>query len=145
MHIVHLAIAADCVTSCLLDWSDDQSYFEGRSREQRLTTLWHSYRSWCESQEHPLGERAQRKLFTTAILKTDQYVEVSQKILKAAAARYMMFWVESVAKQIAASTHADLDMYRGSHRLHFFMFPGKPVFCPVTLVTAAHGCIVSSC
>ena len=43
MHIVHLALATDAITSCLLDWSDDETFVDGSSREKRLTKLWESY------------------------------------------------------------------------------------------------------
>ncbi|CAL1152425.1 unnamed protein product [Cladocopium goreaui] len=114
MHTTHLALAPDVITSCLLDWSDDSSYFAGGSRDRRLNEMWQSYRSWCESQSYPMGERAQRKLFTSSVLKPDhgQYTEISQKVLNASAARYMLFWISSIAKQFAEWSQADSDMYR---------------------------------
>jgi len=119
MHITHLALAPDVITSCLLDWSDDSSYFAGGSRDRRLNEMWQSYRSWCESQSYPMGERAQRKLFTSSVLKPDhgQYTEISQKVLNASAARYMLFWISSIAKQFAEWSQADSDMQLGQYTL----------------------------
>lgn len=119
MHITHLALAPDVITSCLLDWSDDSSYFAGGSRDRRLNEMWQSYRSWCESQSYPMGERAQRKLFTSSVLKPDhgQYTEISQKVLNASAARYMLFWISSIAKQFAEWFQADSDMQLGQYTL----------------------------
>lgn len=113
MHIVHLAVATDAITSCLLDWSDNETLVGGSSREKRLTQLWESYFRWCEAQR--LGERSQRKLFTPGTLKPDagQYVEVSQKVINATAARYMLFWLASMARQFSNMTNADADMYLG--------------------------------
>lgn len=112
MHITHLALAPDVITSCLLDWSDDAYYFAGTTRDRRLHVMWESYRLWCESQMYPLAERAQKKLFTTSVLKPDagRYVELSQKVLNATAARYMLFWIASLAKQFAEWTQEDPDM-----------------------------------
>lgn len=110
MHIVHLALAVDVITSCLLDWSDDQTFVWGSSREKRLTSLWDSYRKWCEIQK--VSDRSSRKLFTTNGLKPDvgRYLDISQKVLSATAARYMLFWLSSIAKQYAAWTNLDIDM-----------------------------------
>ena len=110
MHIVHLALAVDVIISCLLDWSDDQSYVLGASRDKRLGSLWDSYRGWCESQK--VSDRASRKLFTTNGLKPDagKYLDISQKVLNATAARYMVFWLSSLAKQYAVWENLDLDM-----------------------------------
>ena len=116
MHICYLACTVDVITSCLLDWSDSASlFFNGSSREKRLTQLWENYRSWCEFQGYDLADRASRKLFSTSALKPEagKYVEVSQKTLSATAARYMAFWVASVSKKIAEWTGADPDMLLG--------------------------------
>ena len=127
MHITHLALAPDVITSCLLDWSDDSSYFSGGSRDRRLNEMWQSYRSWCESQSYPMSERAQRKLFTSSVLKPDQghYTEISQKVLNASAARYMLFWISSIAKQFAEWFQADEDMQLGSR---LTLFKSEPFF-----------------
>lgn len=103
MHISHLALVPDCIISCLLDWTDNTKYFAESSREKRLDALWHSYKNWCEGQK--VQDRASKRLFSAAVLKPDVagYTEVSQKIINATAARYMLFWLSSVAKQLAAS------------------------------------------
>lgn len=103
MHVNHLALVPDAITSCLLDWSDDSSYVQESSRDKRLACLWESYHSWCESSN--IGERATKRLFSSAVLRPDTgaYAEVSQKIINATAARYMVFWLADVAKQFALS------------------------------------------
>ena len=115
MHITHLALATDVITSCLLDWTDDGFYYPGNSRDRRLSELWNSYRGWCETQDFALGDRAQRKLFTSNVLRPEsgKYIEISQKTLNATGARYMLFWLSSIAKQIAEWSHTDQDMYLG--------------------------------
>lgn len=109
MHIVHLALGTDMITSLLMDWSDDRTYVSGTSRDARLENLWSNYRSWCE--EQGIGDRAQRRLFTSSALKPSKgsYLEISQKILNATGCRYMLFWVASVAKQFFARSGSDLD------------------------------------
>lgn len=110
MHVTHLALGPDVITSCLLDWSDCAGYVDGASREKRLESLWKIYRSWCESCS--VSDRAQRRLFTSNILKPDSgsYVEISQKTLSATASRYMIMWVSSLAKQFAETIGNDTDM-----------------------------------
>eukprot|EP00435_Cladocopium_sp_Y103_P029645 s338_g7.t1 len=112
MHLVHLALFPDAITSALLDWSDNQCYVEGSSRDKRLSKLWDNYRAFCE--ETNITERAQRKLFTTAVLKPEggKYCELSQKILNATGARYMTFWASSLSMQFATSGY-DADMFLG--------------------------------
>ena len=111
MHLVHLALAPDAITSMLLDWSDDTTYWSESSREKRLKQLWGSYRSWCELAK--VQDRAQKRLFSTTTLKSDgKYPEVNQKTLNATAARYMIHWLANVAKQYVASGN-DLDVYLG--------------------------------
>lgn len=113
MHVVHLALAPDAICSALMDWSDDQTYFLGTSRDKRLDAMFENYRQWCETCGYPVSDRCQRRLFTTNILKPEggKYVEVSQKTLSATAARYMVFWLNSVAQQFAENTTLDSDMY----------------------------------
>ena len=113
MHLVHLAVAVDVIISLLLDWSDQHvNFFSGTSRERRLESMWNSYRDWCESQQFDMAERAQRKLFTTAVLKPDsgKYTDISQKVLNATGARYMVYWFASLAKQFCEWTNSDADM-----------------------------------
>ena len=91
MHILHLAVIPDAVASVFLEYTDDESIFSGSKRDDRLEELWQLYRSWCEDGQ--IAERAQRKLFSTAILKNNQYVEISQKVMNATACRYMIFFL----------------------------------------------------
>lgn len=110
MHISHLAVSTDMITSCLLDWSDDTRFFGEGSREKRLHQMFLSYRTWCETQGYDMAESAQKRLFSTATLKLDRYNEVSQKVLNAASCRYMIFWVADLAKKFAQWTQEDADM-----------------------------------
>jgi hypothetical protein len=49
MHIVHLALGVDCMSSVLLDLTDDgMNLIAGPTRAQRLKHVWDSYREWCE-------------------------------------------------------------------------------------------------
>ena len=53
MHIVHLALAMDSISSVLLDLSDpDAAIIAGGTRDARLNHLWESYRDWCEGSSH---------------------------------------------------------------------------------------------
>lgn len=82
MHVVHLALAPDAICSMLMDWSDDTTYVLENSREKRFGKLWDSYRQWCE--ECGIVDRAQKKLFSVSILKSEgKYIDVSQKTLSA--------------------------------------------------------------
>lgn len=93
MHIVHLALIQDVCCSVLLDLSDNHSMIQGRTRDNKLLTLWSDYRAWCEAQH--VGSRASRRLFTTSILRPgpNKFPEPSQKIMNATAARFFLFWV----------------------------------------------------
>ena len=44
MHVVHLAIVPDVLTSFLLDSTDDGE------RDVKLSSYWDNYREWAESQ-----------------------------------------------------------------------------------------------
>ena len=74
-----------------------------------------------------MSERAQRKLFTSSVLKPDHghYTEISQKVLNASAARYMLFWISPIAKQFAEWFQADEDMQLG-YRL--ILLESEPLF-----------------
>ena len=56
MHVMHLSLYPDAYCSVLLDLTDTQGIIQGTSRDARLTTLWVSYRQWCE-QEGLLWEK----------------------------------------------------------------------------------------
>ena len=96
--------------SCLLDWTDDETYIGGTSRDKRLASLWDSYRAWCD--ENNVVERASRKLFSVGTLTPDAsgFVEVSQKKLNATGARYIIFWMKNIALSYAESHGSDGDM-----------------------------------
>ena len=90
MHIVHLAVGVDLVSSMLQEVTEDKTIFSGQSREKRLAMAFDAYRAWAEAAK--VDDRASRKLFTTAVLTTTKVVEVSQKVLSATACRYMLLW-----------------------------------------------------
>ena len=121
MHLVHLAIGPDCITSALLDWSDTAKYIQGSSRDKRLEGLFESDRTWCEQQN--VTDRASRKLFTVQILKPEgwKFVEPSQKILNATSCRYMLFWFCGIAKLFAEMHGSNEDM-RHACINHVFLF-----------------------
>ena len=121
MHLVHLAIGPDCITSALFDWSDTAKYIQGSSRDKRLEGLFESYRTWCEQQN--VTDRASRKLFTVQILKPEgwKFVEPSQKILNATSCRYMLFWFCGIAKLFAEMHGSNEDM-RHACINHVFLF-----------------------
>ena len=103
MHMVHLACAVDFLGSMLLEVTDDATVLPGASREKRLDVLWKDYRSWAEACQ--VGDRASRRMFTTAVLRNNKNIEVSQKILSATACRYMLLWactfLTAVCEQLA--------------------------------------------
>ena len=50
MHIVHLAVAPDCIIAILLDLTDDDVNAVGAgTRDQKLRAVWQSYHDWCEA------------------------------------------------------------------------------------------------
>ena len=49
MHIVHLALAVDAITSILIDLVEIPDLILGETRDQRLGTLWLNYHEWCEA------------------------------------------------------------------------------------------------
>ena len=97
MHIVHLACLVDVVTSMLLDLSDTSFPWNGSSRDSRLEHGWRSYKAYC--QRWGIKDRADRKLFTNEVMKGD-YATVSQKILRAAASKHMVFWLHEMMENV---------------------------------------------
>ena len=51
-----------------------------------------------------LQDRCERKLFSSAVLKpkSETYINISQKVLSATAARYMIFWLCNLVKALLA-------------------------------------------
>ena len=98
MHIVHLAIAVDLITSMLQDLTDDREFFDAPSRERRLEILWRNYRDWAHRAD--VADVAGRRLFTTGVLTNNKVVEVSQKVLSGTACRYMIVWAASLMRTI---------------------------------------------
>ena len=128
MHIVHLAIIPDVLTSFLLDATDHGE------REAKLAEYWNNYRAWAESQgclyrvwknflliavytspfnyrtgratasraSTGLQDRCERKLFTSAVLKpkSENYLNISQQILSATGARYMILWLCNLVRSL---------------------------------------------
>ena len=90
MHLVHLAVGVDLVSSMLQEVTEDRTIFDEPSRDRRLGQAFAAYRSWAE--EAGVQDRPSRKMFTTSILTSSKVVEVSQKVLSATACRYMILW-----------------------------------------------------
>ncbi|CAE7261600.1 unnamed protein product [Symbiodinium sp. CCMP2592] len=91
MHLLHLAIFPDAILSMMLDLTDHAT----PHRDQALTEMWENYRGWCESLG--VADRARRKLFSSKTLRPNhkEYRTISQKILSASAARYLMMWMKA--------------------------------------------------
>ncbi|CAE7029879.1 unnamed protein product [Symbiodinium sp. CCMP2592] len=104
MHLLYLAVVPDVLGSILCDLTDGNP----AQREAELDNLWESYRSWCE--ESGVVDRAARRLFSSATLhpKSRDYLQISQKILSAAAARYAIFWLSSLLKHLMQQHPGDL-------------------------------------
>ena len=102
--MVHLACAVDFLGSMLLEVTDDSAIVQGASREKRLESVWKDYRSWAEASQ--VLDRASRRMFTTAVLRNNKVVEVSQKILSATACRYMLLWAAMFMSTVCGSTIA---------------------------------------
>ena len=100
MHIVHLACLVDVVTSMLLDLSDTTFPWGGSSRDSRLEKGWRSYKTYC--QRWGIEDRAERRLFSNEVLKAD-FATVSQKILRAAASKHMVFWLHELMENLVLS------------------------------------------
>lgn len=140
MHLVHLGVATDVVVSLLLDWSDDTRFFGESSREKRLNQMWNSYRQWCESQGYSMSDRAGRKLFSTSKLKPDGtgYTEISQKVMNASACRYILFWLQDLAKQFAGWSDSDEDMNLTCAIVRSIVFFGAPFYCWKNVCIISH-------
>ena len=91
MHIVHLACTGDTLTSILAELSDTEWPWGRGSRDARLEHAWRSYKCYC--QRYNIADRCDRKTFTSEAVRGD-YATLSQKFMRAAAARYVVFWLE---------------------------------------------------
>lgn len=131
MHIVHLAVAIDAISSVLIDLVD--------LGLTSLKALWENYWQWCEDggpyrwkqvefkvllSSHAPGipDRASHRFFTNEVLRPGggtKYVEISQKICSATACRYMIFWTRSVVDHVKAT---DVMAMRFGHVTHPFNF-----------------------
>lgn len=47
LHILDLAIYVDIYSSAFLHWTDDASFFDGRTRDERLLKMYTHYSKWC--------------------------------------------------------------------------------------------------
>ena len=111
MHIVHLALAVDVLSSVLMDMVE--------LGLATLKSLWENYKHWCDDGgsrqicfSHFLGfspgipDRASHKFFSLDVLRPaggSKYVEVSQKVCSATATRYMIFWTRSMMGHVKAT------------------------------------------
>ena len=49
MHVVHLALGVDAVSSVILDLCDYAALIEGNPRDEKLSKLHANYKEWCEA------------------------------------------------------------------------------------------------
>ena len=119
MHLVHLGVGVDLLTSMLQDVTDDETVFAAGSRERRLHMAWQSYRAWAD--EAQVSERASQRLFSTSILTNTKVVEVSQKIMNATACRYMLLWASNFMSSVCGSLPdlPQIFLYLGGHSASF--------------------------
>ena len=111
MHIVHLACTGDALVALLLDLSDTEYPWPGGSRDARLSFAWDSYKGYCQRWNVP--DRCERKVFSNELLKGD-YPTLSQKFMRAAAAKYVVFWMQWLMR-----TLVDADPSPADHLLYF--------------------------
>lgn len=91
MHTLDLAICTDTIASSLVVCSGGQN--------EKLNELRQAYFTWCKDLKLP--DRATHKLFSLKVLKpSNEYASISQKFIKAAAARIMCYWVCGVVHQL---------------------------------------------
>ena len=101
MHVMHLACVGDALVALLLDLSDTAYPWAGASRDARLSLAWDNYKSYCQYWNAP--DRCERKVFTNELLKGD-YPTLSQKFMRGAAAKYIVFWMQWLMRSLV---HAD--------------------------------------
>ena len=97
MHVVHLACVSDTLTSVLWDLSETSWPWPGTTRDKRLEVAWGNYKKYC--QDWGIVDRCERKTFSNEALRSD-YATLSQKYMRAAAARYVVFWLQSMMDSI---------------------------------------------
>ena len=101
MHISDCAILPDCISSLLVECATVMPH-AGESRDEFLRRLYNNYCGWCRQMKITSGEQCNPKLFSFKILKSDStsYPGVSQKFLKAVAARFMVYWACTLANTL---------------------------------------------
>lgn len=105
MHVIYLAIVGDIITSLLFDLTDSTDHFPGRSREARLEEIWNIYDDWCQRADIP--DRISRRLFSTNFLKAGKFLDVPQKVMSAASARYAIFFMATLMRLVLAAGAPD--------------------------------------
>ncbi|CAE7347948.1 unnamed protein product [Symbiodinium sp. CCMP2592] len=105
MHVVYLAIVGDMLTSLLFDLTDSEDHFPGRSRETRLEEIWNIYDDWCGRSSIP--DKISRRLFSTTFLKAGKYLDIPQKVMSAASARYAIFFMATLMRLVLSSGAAE--------------------------------------
>ena len=106
MHIAHLACVGDALVALLLDLSDSNYPWRGTSRDARLSLAWDNYKSYCQRWNVP--DRCERKVFTNDLLKGD-YATLSQKFMRGAAAKYIVFWMQYLMKTLVDADPSPAD------------------------------------
>ncbi|CAL1149322.1 unnamed protein product [Cladocopium goreaui] len=94
----------DAVASALFE------LVQGGNKKQLLEELRIDYEKWCMESGVPHAARASRKLFTLDVItpSTTAYAHISQKILKGAAARMIVFWMALILEKIASQPGASV-------------------------------------
>lgn len=95
LHVLDLAITVDKTASFLM-WLT-------KGKDAELGRLRTRYTLWCKEMKIPVAMRANKKMWTSKILApgTGQYPSLSQKFLKGAAARLIVFFLCEIAYGLA--------------------------------------------
>ena len=91
LHILDLACSRDCVLSALIIWTHS-GRGQRPTRQEKLHSLRDEYLAWCRSAG--VSEQASNKLWNAKVLmpKRGEFPEVSSKVMKGAACRFMVHW-----------------------------------------------------
>ena len=74
MHICHLALYMDSISSVLLDLCDVPGLIPGQSRDSKLGVLWSNYHTWCETTSGFFGFQ-KKKILVVVALHPQKWVE----------------------------------------------------------------------
>ena len=144
MHLAHLAIFSDVYISLLLDLTDDYT-----KRDSKLSELFGELSCMVRIPRQPnhirnkfwrtgtrikpytpsipgISDRARRRLFTSRTIRPNakEYRSISQKLLSAAASRYLIFWFSHYLSGLLASSPDST----------FLQLPDSIIMCAVVCV-----------